>query len=101
MGKVLQEAEQGRRLYLTCRADEICEQCPNRRGERCSSAHALDYDQKVLSLTGLREGEAVTLKQLQQAVEEKILRPGKLEGVCGSCQWAEICRRKGAERQRP
>lgn len=97
MWKIIYEAEQGSELRLVCRADGICEVCPNRRGVRCAGGNALVYDEKVLSLTGLREGMTVTLGQLQQAVQEKILQPGKWEEVCGDCQWAEICRRKAAE----
>lgn len=99
MWEIIHQAEQGGELCLTSRADEICENCPNRQGDHCTGGSAMVYDERVLSLTGLREGEVITVHQLQQAVKEKILRPGKLEEVCGGCQWAEICRRKVLEKQ--
>lgn len=83
-------------MCLTAAADEICKKCPNRRGESCRGVNALAYDREVLNRTGLREGDTVTLGQLQQAVEEHILRPGALEDICGGCRWIEICQRKWA-----
>lgn len=97
MGQIIRETEQGESLRLTASADAICEKCPNRRGEACRGVNALAYDQEVLKRTGLREGDTVTLNQLQCMVKEHILRPGALETICGECRWIEICRRKWTE----
>lgn len=99
MGQVIREAEQGEVLRLTAAADEICQSCPNRRGTACSGVNALSYDREVLRRTGLREGDIITLNQLQCSVEEHILRPGGLEAICGKCRWFEICQRKWMERE--
>lgn len=92
MGEIIETAAHGGELRLTTQADEICACCPNRVDDQCSGMNAPAFDEKVLALTGLNEGDIVTLPHLQTAVTEHILHPGRLEEVCGDCQWADICR---------
>ena len=78
-------------LRLKAGEDVLCGRCPN-QGTGCPGAAA--YDGAVLSLCGLTPGEERRWSELAELAREKILRPGKLESVCGECQWAEICREK-------
>lgn len=76
-------------VTLTAGWDEICSRCPNRVKGACPEAER--YDRRVLSLCGLREGETLPAEVLRGRVEERILRPGLREEVCGNCPWSGIC----------
>lgn len=93
MTETIRTLRQGAPVRLDMEADEICKGCPKRRGRACSGSKAAAYDRAVLALTGLREGEELTLSRLQECVRMDILLPGRLEEVCGGCQWAALCQR--------
>lgn len=80
-------------VTLVCSADGVCAACPHNRRGVCESADKTRrYDAAVLALTGLREGENLPWTELRRRVEERILAPGRLEEVCGDCQWHALCR---------
>ena len=71
--------------------DVICACCPN-RFTPCPDA--LDYDRRVLALCRLEPGQCLTWGAFREAVRTRILVPGKLSAVCGSCRWAALCQGK-------
>ena len=84
-------------LTLRSSADVICRSCPHSTGGVCDSGQKVArYDAAVLRMTGLADGAVLRWSDLNALTEERILSPGRLEEVCGDCQWFYIC---GAEHE--
>lgn len=82
-------------LTLTVRADIICRACPNdSRGRCCTEEKVRRYDNAVLELCGIDEGEALHWSRLSELVSEKILSADRLSEVCADCCWYGICSSK-------
>lgn len=99
MGNVLAGMEQNPILQIVTTGDMICKKCPNLREGICISQDKVEeYDRKVLLACGLEENCVISWEEFFHLVEKSILKPGRREGICGHCQWGEICRRKEQER---
>ena len=82
-------------VRLTDQADEICRACPNNLCGQCESAEKVRrYDRTVLSLCGLTPGDVLPYRELAERVLGSILIPGRREGICGDCQWTDLCQYK-------
>lgn len=93
MRGVICALERGAEARICSGPDAICARCPNMQAGRCTSeGKAARYDAAVMALCGLRPGQCVTAAQLRRAVIDGILRPDRLDGVCGDCEWSPICR---------
>ena len=80
-------------VELICACDVLCARCPHGESGVCDAARKVDrYDRAVLSLCGLSDGQKLPWSRFRAAVEEKILRPGDLEAVCGDCEWFSFCK---------
>ena len=85
-------------LTLRSAADPLCGSCPNNRGGVCDSAGKVArYDAAVLRLLELSDGAALRWSELSARVRERILAPGRLDHICGDCQWYDICSQAAVE----
>ena len=79
-------------IRLTVGTDSICFGCPNNTGDCCETAEKVArYDNAVLKLCGLSEGDILRWSEFRILVREKIISPGLLSEVCGDCIWFSIC----------
>ncbi|MCD7883612.1 MAG: DUF1284 domain-containing protein [Lachnospiraceae bacterium] len=79
-------------VRLVVHTDEICRACPNNESGVCrEAARVLGFDQGVLELCGLKDGQTLEFREFARLVQEKILSAGKRGEICGSCQWETIC----------
>lgn len=93
MAAVKERLEQGASVLLTGGADEICEACPNRRGDQCQTAEKVGrYDDGVFAACGLRPGDSLPYSEFAQLVRKKILCTGLRQSICGDCEWSDLCR---------
>ena len=73
-------------------ADAVCRGCPHNTSGVCDSAEKVArYDDAVLRLAGLADGDALPWSALSALIDARILGPGRLAEVCGDCQWYSIC----------
>lgn len=80
-------------VELVAGTDRICLRCPNNEAGVCVAAEKVArYDRQILTRCGLAEGEVLPYSALREIVDAAILRPGKREEICGSCQWNALCR---------
>ena len=82
-------------VCVTEGADELCQRCPNRRGNDCTSAHPVLFDQNVLQRTGIHYGEELTWKEFSAQTEPLSLH--ELDTTCPDCQWLSLCRKIAAD----
>lgn len=95
MQSVLDELENNPVIQITAGCDLICNECPNLKGGVCATPDLVrEYDNRVLSLCGLAENDIISWNDFSSLAAEKIIRDGKREGVCGNCEWNEICKSK-------
>lgn len=93
MKKIVDTLGENPQIRLVSGADALCRCCPNRVGESdCKSDEKVrGYDQSVLDLCSLDEGEVLPWEEFSSRVTEKILEKRLRENVCGDCQWTDIC----------
>ena len=80
-------------LEIIAELDSVCQACPHLRDTGCSKGDdqfeelkIKEMDRKVLSLSGLREGETVKARDAFDAVE-KAITPAILTKLCTNCEW--------------
>ncbi len=80
-------------VHLVSGADDLCRTCPNRVGERdCKSDEkVLRYDEAVLRLCGLSQGDVLPWKEFAARVEREIFSKNLRTQICGQCQWNHLC----------
>ena len=84
--------ERERAVTLACRCDAVCAACPRQEAGRCREADKTErYDRAVLAACGLAEEQVLPFSRFAAAVEERILAPGRREGICGDCCWNAVC----------
>lgn len=75
--------------------DEICNPCPYKEGNKCSTEEKVTLmDQKVLSYFSLSYGEIAyssTISKIRELMSEEIF-----EDICSTCSWYDynLCRGK-------
>ena len=99
MGKVIKDCnhspQQVIRLMIT--ADTVCENCPNNDDGICTSHEKVTrYDEEVLRVCGISEGELMPYADFIALVKKKIIDTGLRGHICGDCSWDDICREKEA-----
>lgn len=79
-------------LKVVVKEDVICQKCPNLQKGICETEELVrEYDRKVLSNCGLTENSEISWNEFSNLVKENIIAAGKRKGICGNCQWTEIC----------
>ena len=99
MGAVIRDCAEDadRTVLLTVSTDAVCEACPENRAGVCASAEKVKrYDEAVLSLCGLSEGDVLPYTAFLKRVKEAILDKGKRRSICGDCAWNDVCVRHEA-----
>ena len=92
MAGLLEELTGDSPVCLTVGTDAVCGPCPNNGGGTCSKPELVaGYDRAVLERCGLREGQVLPFGRFTALVQERILAPGLRPGICGGCQWNEVC----------
>ena len=85
-------SRKGAKIQLHADTDEICSACPNNEKGCCSSFSLVEaYDNAVLELCGLENGQIMEFDDFTDVVQKKILASGKRKEICGNCQWNSIC----------
>lgn len=93
MWAMKEKLEQNPEVLLVQGTDDVCRRCPNNREGRCVSAEKVgDYDRQVLACCGLQPDTRIRWSSFERLVQEKILRAGKREEICGGCEWNELCK---------
>lgn len=93
MWAMKKKLEENPEVILVQETDDVCARCPNNREGICVSAEkAAGYDRQVLAACGLAAGSRIRWKEFAGLVQEKILRAGKRETICGDCQWNILCK---------
>lgn len=79
-------------VRLSADTDIVCRKCPHNKNGRCDTYEkVLRYDLTALDILGLRESHTAHWSELKKSAREKIISAGKLNEVCGDCQWFNIC----------
>ena len=92
MQEMLDIFQKGAKIQLHADTDEICSACPNNEKGCCSSFSLVEaYDNAVLELCGLENGQSMDFDDFTDVVQKKILASGKRKEICGNCQWNSIC----------
>ena len=92
MSQLLEELTPDTPVCLTAGADAVCGPCPNNSGGLCSKPELVAaWDRDVLALCGLGEGYILSFGDFTRMVEDHILELGLRSGICGGCQWNDIC----------
>ncbi|MBD5162029.1 MAG: DUF1284 domain-containing protein [Oscillibacter sp.] len=92
MARLLETLTPETPVRLTVDTDAVCGPCPNNRGGLCDKPELVaGWDREVLRLCGLEENQILPFGAFTALVQERILAPGLRSGICGSCQWNEIC----------
>ena len=92
MAEMLKIFLEGKKIRLHVDTDEICSACPNNEKGCCSSFSLVEaYDNAVLDLCGLENGQIMEFDDFTDIVQKKILASGKRKEICGNCQWNSIC----------
>lgn len=81
-------------VKLVIETDIFCEKCPNNAGGICKSFKPSEYDKRVLEILGINENTEMKWSSFQIIAKDKIIKSGRLNEVCGDCQWYEICMKK-------
>ena len=92
MGALLASLAPETPVRLTVDADCVCSACPNNQNGVCDKPELVAaYDNAVLSLCGLKEGETLLFGRFTELVQSRILTPGLRQSICGGCQWNKLC----------
>ena len=94
MGKILKmlSDDPTQPVTLMAAADAVCADCPNLHAGICADREKVErYDEAVLRLCGLSEGETIPYGDFVARVKEKILDGGLRKRICGDCCWNAIC----------
>lgn len=82
-------------VRLTLGEDVICTYCPNIRNHQCIHHNkVLRFDQAVLTVCGLQEGQVLRWEDFRNVVDRLIISKGILSTICGDCRWRTICQAK-------
>lgn len=97
MAQVLEFLQGDPLVELAAGRDTICGPCPNLEAGVCQTAEKVArYDAQVLSLCGLKAGDVLPWSDFSRLVKERILTPGLRQGICGDCQWNDLCASRAA-----
>ena len=79
-------------IDLTTATDDLCSECPHNHEQICASAgKVLNYDKCVLDFCNLHVGDRISYRNFSTLVEKRIVEPGNRPGICGDCQWSDLC----------
>lgn len=96
MKEVIKSFDENAIVQLTDSVDIICAACPNNNANRCEDDFKVKrYDEAVLSICHLKSGQMLLWQELNEIVNARIIKSGKLHSVCGDCKWSSICLQKG------
>ncbi|MGN1181323.1 MAG: DUF1284 domain-containing protein [Suilimivivens sp.] len=95
MGEIKKLLSEDPVVTVVSQTDDICSFCPNNENGICTAQEKVaGYDRSVLSLCGLKPDTQMNFKKFEKLVNEKILAAGRRKGICGGCQWENICGKK-------
>ena len=83
----------GNRITITQGCDDLCEKCPHNLDGVCASLDKVALmDSMVLDICGLSYGDKILWTESARKARERIFKTDQFEGICGSCQWFELCK---------
>ncbi len=97
MGKVIRffELYPESRIKIVNHTDIVCQNCPNNNVNICESFDKVKrYDNEVLCICNLKDGEELSYQAFISIVKEKIINTNRRGDICGDCQWDFICGKK-------
>lgn len=87
-------------IMLTTTCDTLCSRCPNINGSVCITEKKIKtYDNNVLNVTHLVEGNIYKWDEASRIAAEAILDKGIIQEVCVDCGWKDICYKKAEVRR--
>ena len=92
MGALIERLTPETMVMLTVGTDAVCAACPNNNEGVCEQAELVaGYDEKVLALCELRNGQTLPFGHFTSLVQSRIIDTGLRKSICGGCQWNAIC----------
>lgn len=93
MTRLQQDIPRNPSVRVTAQEDAVCRCCPHLQDGVCTETEkVVKYDRMVLQLCGIPENTVLPLCAFMALVQERILKPGRRESVCGDCEWNALCR---------
>ena len=96
MGKVIKDFtdDPGQEVCLSVAVDIVCENCPNNKAGECVSRDKVTrYDEEVLRICGISNGDVMPYASFLTLVRVKITDAGLRSSICGDCCWDTVCRK--------
>lgn len=78
------------KIVVTKGCDDLCRCCPNNKDGQCTSKKPEHFDEAVRERAGLTYGETLAWDEL--CLKTRPLYLHKLDEICASCEWHEMCR---------
>ncbi|MBQ4465709.1 MAG: DUF1284 domain-containing protein [Oscillospiraceae bacterium] len=93
MTRIIQRLEsEDPRIKLLPGCDVLCRKCPHDHGGLCKSAENVrKFDDQVLKLCEIRAGTWMKWSDFSALIRTQILQAGRLQEVCGDCEWYPTC----------
>lgn len=80
------------KITLTVSEDIICGKCPHNKNHSCDSCDKVrEYDNGVLTVCKLHDGDILCFSEFEELVRREILSSGRRSEICGDCCWNSIC----------
>ena len=80
-------------ITITRGCDELCNLCPHNSCGVCTTLEKVNLmDSAVLTACGLTYGDEFSWGELARTAREKVFAGDAFPGICGSCQWFELCK---------
>ncbi|MEG2813109.1 MAG: DUF1284 domain-containing protein, partial [Oscillospiraceae bacterium] len=92
MTNVIEKLQNGEKILIVTRADDICKACPNVVNGECKCQHKVkSIDEKCLKECSVCEGDILSWSDFDKKIKTNIIAKNKLPNVCGDCEWLYIC----------
>jgi hypothetical protein len=79
-------------VHLSTSCDDVCSCCPHLVAGECEYGDSvLRKDRRVARFLGFPEEGAFPAGPLWKAVGERLRTIDSLEGICGECEWLDLC----------
>ncbi len=92
MRQTIADLQQNPTVCVVAETDYVCQKCPHDRGGVCKDKALVEgYDNAVLQACGLAANTRLPFQRFADLVKVNVLNAGLRKGICGNCQWNDIC----------
>lgn len=79
-------------IALVPGCDDVCDACPNKRGEGCTfGGSVLRKDSSAMRFLGIGHGTQMSAGELMVYVKGRLSTVSDMSEVCSECDWSGIC----------